>query len=166
MKETYIIGARLKKFKYLSIAVNTALIFTFYFIYRFLFAPSFPDLVGTPLALLFLLLTLLTAALTVKAFDRYASSVSYQLTPEGLLEIRAKSTRLYLWQDFSGVSFRDGSFQNVFPVEFQVGQSTLMLNQHLDGLCRLTYEIFLRIQDHVPLPADLVEKTRQMIDVY
>ena len=95
IEQTFVIGARFQKFKYISIAVNLFLIFTFYFTYRYLFANAVPSLVGTPLAILFLAAALLTAKLTAQAFDTYAASISYQLTQEGLLVKQGKQTQLY-----------------------------------------------------------------------
>ncbi len=166
MQSTFTIGRRLSKYKYLSAAVNTFIIFTFYFIYRYLFGASFPQFTGTPLALIFVILGLVVAKITLWAFGKYAAAVSYQLTQSGLLVRNGSVERLYRWEDFRSAQLRDGSFQNVFPVEFQVGNESLMLNQHLDGLCCLTYEIFLRIQDHTSLDPQLVQNAKNMIDVY
>lgn len=166
MQTVFTIGRRFSKYKYLSVAANSFVVFTFYFIYRYLFGASFPQFAGMPLALIFVILGLIVAKITLWAFGKYAAGVSYQLTQSGLLVRTGSMERLYRWEDFRGAQFRDGSFQNVFPVEFQVGNEPLMLNQHLDGLCRLTYEIFLRIQDHVSLDPQLVQHAKNMLDVY
>ena len=166
MQTTFTIGRRLSKYKYLSVAANSFVVFTFYFIYRYLFGATFPKFTGVPLTLLFVILGLVVAKITLWAFGKYAAAISCQLTQSGLLIRNGSVERLYRWEDFRSAQLQDGSFQNVFPVEFQVGNEALMLNQHLDGLCRLTYEIFLRIQDHVSLDPQLVQHAKNMIDIY
>ena len=53
MQNTFKIGRRLSKYKYLGVAVNSSIVFAFYFIYRYLFEASFPNFVGLPLFLIF-----------------------------------------------------------------------------------------------------------------
>ena len=166
MQNTFKIGRRLSKYKYLGVAVNSSIVFAFYFIYRYLFEASFPNFVGLPLFLIFATFSFVVGRVTLWCFNKYTAGVSYQLTQDGLLVKTGKLEKIYHWADFRSVKLRDGSFQNVFPVEFQIGDESVMLNQHLDGLCLLTHEIFLRIQDHVSLDPELVQHAKNMIDVY
>ena len=166
MDKTYRIGVRYRKYKYLSIAVNCAIVFTFYFIYRFLLEEAFPKLVGAPLALLFLLLGVIVARVTAYFADKYAAQFGYRVTPEGLIAETWGRTTLYAWDSFSAAELREFQFRGVFPVEFQVGGKPMMLNQHVDGLCELTGEIFRRIEPHAKVDPALVKRAEDLRGVY
>lgn len=159
-------GKRFRKYKYIGMAVNGLIVFTFYFIYRYLFGDAFPVFTQPFMAYLFLALGVAVAYATRRAFDKYAAGIHYRVAPEGLIVQRGREENLYRWDCFCGVSFADGGFQNVFPVEFLVGEKKIMLNQHLDGLCQLTQEIFDHIDDHVDIPDALRKRAFDMLDVY
>jgi len=166
MHKTYTIGRRYRKLQYASAAVNCVIVFGFYFIYRFIFAEVAPGLVGAPLALLFLLLAAVVARLTLAFTDRYAKSVRYTVTAEGLLHRQGKRERLYRWADFTGATLEEYRFRGVFPVEFALGAKTLTLNQNLDGLCELTAEVLERIRPYAQPDAALVKRAQDMRGVY
>ena len=166
MGKTYRIGRRYRKMQYASVVVNCLIVFAFYFIYRFLLEGLFPRFVGAPLALTFLLLGVLVAHLTLRYTDRYAASVRYALTDEGLIYECGKRRQLYRWEDFSGATLQEYQFRGVFPVEFQVGGQPMMLNQSVDGLCELTCGIFEQIAPYARLDPKLVKRAEDMRGVY
>lgn len=166
MEKRYRIGRRFRKLKYLSVAVNGSIVFVFYFIYRFVFGEAFPDFVGAPLALVFLLLGVLAARVTVFVADRYASGVEYRVTEAGLYERAGRREELYKWEDFSGAKLQEFQFRGVLPVEFQIAGRPMMLNQYVDGLSELTAEIFARIAPYAPLDPELVKRAEDLRGVY
>lgn len=162
MKKSYTIGHRFNKWKYAAVIINSFVVFTFYFIYSYLFF----GVSEVIMALIFVALGVLIAKVTVMLFDKYAFGVVYTVTDKGLSVKTGRIERLYLWEDFKSVSFADGGFQNVFPVEFKVKDEKIMLNQYLDDLCRLTRDIFEHIKTHVDIPPDLIKRAEDMTDVY
>ena len=166
MSQTFKIGRRFQKLKYICVAVNCLVVCVFYFIYRFLLEAAFPKFVQLPLAAIFVVLLLGVGRLTIWAADKYAASITYVLREDGLLQTVGKVERLYLWKDFSSVRLRASYFLGVFPVEFQVGEETLMVNQHLDGVYRLTGEIFRHIEPYVAVDQALIKQAKDMEGVY
>lgn len=166
MEKTYRIARRFRKLQYVSVAVNCLIVFGFYFIYRFIFEGISPQLVGAPLALLFALLGVITARLTLRWSDRYAASVRYVLTEDGLRAVRGKREQFYRWEEFSGAKLEEFRFRGVFPVAFQIAGKPMMLNQNVDELCDLTCEIFDRIAPYARLDPELVKRARDMRGVY
>ena len=166
MNKSYRIGRRFRKMQYASVAVNCLIVFAFYFIYRFIFEGLFPQFVSGPMALIFLLLAVAVARLTLRFSDKYAASVCYTPTRDGLLYTRGKRELLYRWEEFSGAKLEEFRFRGVFPVEFQVSGKPMMLNQNLDGLCELTSEIFERIRPYAALAPELVKRAKDMGGVY
>ena len=166
MNKTYRIGRRFRKMQYLSVAINCLIVFGFYFIYRFIFEGIAPRFVGGPLALIYLLLAVVVAKLTLLFSDKYAASVCYTPTRDGLLYTQGKRELLYRWEEFSGAKLEEFRFRGVFPVEFQVNGKPLMLNQNLDGLCELTSEILERIRPYASPDPELVKRAKDMSGVY
>lgn len=166
MERRYRIGVRFRKIKYLSVAVNCGIVFVFYFIYRYVFEEAFPHFVGAPLALVFLLLALLVARVTLRVADRYASGIEYRATPDGLRTRAGKREQFYAWEDFSSAKLEEFRFRGVFPVEFQIAGKPVMLNQYVDGICELTAEIFERIAPYAQLDPELVKRAEDMRGVY
>lgn len=166
MNKTYRIGRRFRKMQYASVAVNCLVVFAFYFIYRFIFEGLFPRFVGAPMALVFLLLGVIVARLTLRFSDRYAAGVRYTLTEEGLAAVQGKKERLYRWEDFSGAKLEEFRFRGVFPVEFQIAGRPVMLNQYIDGVCELTAEIFEQIAPYAQLDPELIKRAEDMRGVY
>ena len=166
MEKTYRIGRRFRKLQYASVVVNCLIIFGFYFIYRFIFSGISPRFVGAPLALLFVLVGVIAAKVTLKVSDKYAAGVRCTLTKNGLRVVRGKQEQFYRWEDFSGARLEEFRFRGVFPVAFQVSGRQVMLNQYLDGLCELTYEIYERIAPYAELDPELVKQAKDMRGVY
>lgn len=166
MGNTFRIGRRFRKIKYLCVAANALVVFTFYFIYRYLFQSSFPEFVDAPLALIFLLIGLAVVRVTLWFADKYAQSISYQVTAEGLVITQGRAVRTILWTDFRGARLRTVQFQGPFPVEFQTGEETILLNQYVDELYVLTDEVFQHIRGHAAIAPELEEQARAMRGVY
>lgn len=166
MEKTYRIGRRFRKLQYVSVAVNCLIVFGFYFIYRFIFEGMAPQFVGAPLALLFLLLGVIAARLTLSLSGKYAAGVRCVLTEDGLRVEQGKRKRFYRWEDFSGAKLEEFRFRGVFPVVFQIAGTPVMLNQHLDDLCGLTCEIFERIAPYARLDPELIKRAEDMRGVY
>lgn len=166
MQNTYTIGRRFQKLKYICVAVNCLVVGMFYFIYRFLLEGMFPEFSRLPLALIFCLLMLGAARITIWAADKYARAVTYTVTSDGLFHRVKDRERFYPWSDFSSVRLQGAYFQGVFPVEFQVGTEKLVLNQHIDDLYRLTGDVFRHIEDHVAIDPALIRQADEMEGVY
>ncbi|MBR3559958.1 MAG: hypothetical protein IKN81_00250 [Oscillospiraceae bacterium] len=166
MEKTYRIGVRFRKLKYFSVAINCAIVFAFYFIYRYVFSGVFPGFVGAPLALVFLLLGVLVGRVTLIYADKYASGIEYRVTEKGLYERTGKREQTYAWEEFTGAKLQEFQFRGVFPVEFQVRGKPMMLHQSVDGLCELTAEVFKRIAPYAVIDPELVERAEQMRGVY
>ena len=166
MGKTYRIGRRLRKLKYVSAIVNCLIVFGFYFIYRFVFEDISPQLVGAPLALLFVLLGAVTARLTLSAWDKYAASVHCTVTEKGLRVTQGKREQFYRWEEFSGAKMQEFRFHGAFPVTFQIAGESVMLNQSLDDLCGLTCEIFERIAPYAQLDPELIQRAEDLRGVY
>lgn len=166
MGKTYRIGRRFRKLQYASVVVNCLIVFGFYFIYRYVYEDVAPQLVGAPLALLFLLLAVVISRLTLSVSGKYAASVRYTPTDEGLHIVHGKREQLYRWEEFSGAKLEEFRFRGVFPVVFQVAGKSLMLEQNLDELCELTCRIFEQIAPYVQLDESLVKLAKDMSGVY
>lgn len=166
MEKTYRVGRRFRKLQYVSVAVNCLIVFGFYFIYRFIFESLSPRLVGAPLALLFVLFGVIAARLTLSVSDKYAAGVRYTPTEEGLRAVQGKKELFYRWEDFSGARLEEFRFRGVFPVVFQIAGKPVMLNQHVDGLCDLTCEIFKRVAPYARLDPELIKRAEDMRGVY
>lgn len=166
MEKTYRIGRRFRKLQYVSVAVNCLIVFGFYFIYRFIFEDIWPQFVGAPLALLYVLLGAVAARLTLSLSDKYAAGVRYTPVEEGLHAVEGKKEQFYRWEEFSGARLEEFRFRGVFPVVFQIAGKSVMLNQHVDGLCELTCEIFERIAPYAQLNPELVKRAEDMRGVY
>ncbi|MCR5826185.1 MAG: hypothetical protein K6G54_06445 [Oscillospiraceae bacterium] len=166
MKNTYRVGRRFRRLQYASVVVNSLIVFTFYFIYHYLFGEAFPQAVGAPMALGFLLLGILIARLTLRISDRYARGISYTVTDEGLLCRQLGRETLLRWASFSGAQRQEFRFRGVFPVEFQVDGKPMMLNQSIDDLCGLTAAIFTHIAPYAQLDPELIALTESLRGVY
>lgn len=166
MQDTYKIGRRFRKLKYICVVVNSLIVGVFYFVYRYLLEGVFPEFAQVPLALIFCALIVCVARITMWAADKYAAAITYTVKKDGLLYRVKDRERFYPWKDFSSVRLQGAYFQGVFPVEFQVGGEKLVLNQHIDGIYRLTGEIFHRIGDHVAVDPALVKQAEEMEGVY
>lgn len=166
MNETFRIGRRFLKIKYLCVIVNSFVVATFYFIYRYLLETSFPNFVKTPLALIFLAIGILTVKITLWATDKYASGISYHVTAEGLTVTQGHSVQTYSWGSFTNAKLRTYKFQGIFPVEFQVAGKILVLNQYTEELCRLTGLILDHIQDYAEIDPTARQKSQDLLDVY
>lgn len=166
MGKTYRVGRRFRKLQYVSAVVNCLIVFGFYFIYRFIFEDIAPQLAGAPLALLFVLLGVVTARLTLSAWNKYAASVRCVLTEDGLRVTQGKREQFYRWEEFSGAKMQEFRFHGAFPVVFQVAGNSIMLNQQLDDLCGLTREIFERIAPYARLDPELIKRAEDLRGVY
>lgn len=166
MDHTFRIGRRFQKIKYLCVIVNLLVTATFYFIYRYLLEASFPDFVNAPLALIFLLIGFAVAKVTLWAAEKYAAGISYRVTEKGLVVVQGRLEQLLPWNRFTAARLQVYQFQGVFPVEFQVEGKTLILNQYIDGLCRLTGLILEQIRDHAEIDPAAERRSQDLLDVY
>lgn len=166
MNNTFRIGSRFQKIKYLCAVANSLVVFVFYFIYRWLLQDMFPTLVDLPLALLFLFIGLVIVRVTLWAADRYANSIVYHVTDAGLMVVRNGMEKMIPWSDFCGVRLCSAAFSGPFPVEFRVGKEVMVLNQYVDGLYALTEQIFQHIRDYVTISPELEKRAKDMRGVY
>lgn len=166
MGNTFKIGRRFQKIKYFAVVMNCLVVCVFYFIYRFLLEEAFPKFVEAPLVMIFIALIFCVGKITIWAADRYAGLITYTITENGLLYRVGTRERLYPWEKFTAVRLRASYLQGMFPVEFQVGNETLMINQYVDGVYRLTGEIFRQIQAYVNVDQTLIKQAKDMEGVY
>ncbi|MBQ7247681.1 MAG: hypothetical protein IJS22_06295 [Lachnospiraceae bacterium] len=166
MKKEYTVGPRFSKIKYLSVAVNSAIVFMFYFIYRYVFGARLGSFAGWPMVLVFLGLGFVIAFATVRIADRYAAGIGYTVTGEGLVCRTGRKEELLRWEDFSSAVLRELRFTGVHPVEFEVAGRKIMLNQYINDLCGLTQKVFDHIEDHVAIDPALKKRTEDLKGVY
>lgn len=166
MNSTFQIGRRFLKIKYLCVTVNLLVVAAFYFIYRYLLEDAFPEFVTAPLAIIFFAIGLVTARVTLWAAEKYASGISYRVTQDSLVLVQGRLEQSLPWRDFTSAKLRPYTFQGVFPVEFQVGKKVLILNQYVDGLCRLTGLILEHIRDHAEIDPVVEQRAQDLLDVY
>ncbi len=166
MDNSFRIGKRFLKIKCLCVLVNVLVVTVFYFAYRYLLEESFPDFVNAPLAILFLVIGAAVVKVTVWAADKYAAGISYRVTGKGLVTVQGRLERLLPWDSFTAARLRPYQFQGVFPVEFQLGEKVLILNQYIDGLCRLTGLILDHIRDHAKIDSVVEQRSRDLLDIY
>ena len=158
MKHVYTAGRRLSVVKTLSAVVNGAVVFVFYFIYRFLFAESAPQFVGWPLALTFVIFGVLVVLVTLKLWERYGDAIQYKVTADALLVGKGEKTKKYPWSKFSRIEMRNDTafhFEAVFPAIFHMKEETLVINHYVGDSYGLAGEIVEHIQDHVTIPPEL-----------
>lgn len=166
MNYTFRIGKRFLKTKYLCTIVNTSVVAVFYFIYRHILADAFPDFVGAPLALIFLSIGLVVVKLTLWIANKYASSISYQVTEDGLIVVQGRLERLLPWTSFTAARLRPYSLWGIVPVEFQLEGKTLILNQYTDELCQLTGLILEHIRKYAEIDPAAEQRSQDLLGVY
>ncbi len=166
MDNTFRIGKRFLKIKFLCVIVNVLVVAVFYFIYRYLLEESFQAFVNAPLAIIFLAIGMATAKVTAWVADKYAAGILYRVTGEGLVTVQGKREQLFPWNGFTAARLRPYQLRGVFPVEFQLGEKVLVLNQYTDGLCRLTGLILNHIRDHAEIDPAVERQSRDLLDVY
>ncbi|MBR4578086.1 MAG: hypothetical protein IKO22_00585 [Oscillospiraceae bacterium] len=158
MKHVYTAGRRLSVVKTLSTVVNCAVVFVFYFIYRFLFAESAPNFVGWPLAAVFVAFAILVVFLTLKLWERYGDAIQYKVTADALLVGKGEKTKKYPWNRFAWIEMRSDTafhFEAVFPAIFHMKEETLVINHYVGDSYGLAGEIVEHIQDQVTIPPEL-----------
>lgn len=84
MKKVFVAGRRFDKMKNVCVLANSVVVFSFYFIYRYLFEPSYPDFVGAPLVAIFLLIEAVVIVLTNKVGAKIKAKIRYEIKPEYL----------------------------------------------------------------------------------
>lgn len=158
METTFRAGKRLTAMKVLALVVNCAVVFVFYFIYRYLLGDAVPALSGAPLAVLFLGLGALVAAATLWVARKYADTVCYQVGQDALVVGCGAQARRYPWPDFTAAALdQNGAYRlgTVLPLSFQVGGETLTLNQYVGNIYGLADAIFQRIEPYAEIPEEL-----------
>lgn len=159
MKHVYTAGRRLSTVKTLSTVVNVAVVFVFYFIYNYLFADVFPNFMGWPLTLTFVIIGIVVVFLTLRLWERYGESIYYKVNEDALIVGKGKKEQRYPWHKFSWIEMRNDMafhFEYVFPAVFHLsGDEKVELNHYLGNIYGLAGEIVEHIQDHVTIPADL-----------
>lgn len=166
MNHTFRIGQRFLKIKYLCVIVNIFVVVVFYFIYRYLLEEIFQDFVDAPLVIIFLIIGLAVAKLTLWIANKYASSIAYQVTEEGLVVIQGRLEQLLPWSSFTAARLRPYHFQGIIPVEFQFGKKVLILNQYTDELCRLTGLILDHIRDYAEIDPVAEQRSQDLLGIY
>jgi len=165
MNHEFTVGRRFSLIRAVSLAANTAVVVTFYFIYRFLFQSYLSESGALVLLLVFLAVGFAVAKITLWVAGRYAATVYYKVAREGLTVGRGPKARFYPWESFTGVRLRnDGAFHfgTVLPVSFQTGGEEWMLNQYVGDIYQLAYEIVGHVEGRVSVPAELKKQLEAM----
>lgn len=155
MNREYRMGKRFQTMKNTCMIAGLVVIWGFYFIYRVLFQNLIPALVGWPMALVFVGVSVLALYGIQWVADKLIALFWYEVTDEALISHQGLNTYRYEWKDFTAVrSFRT-KLISFFPVIFTVNGKQLELNQYTSDIYRLAGEIFDHIQDHVDIPKEL-----------
>lgn len=141
MKKVFVAGRRFDKMKNVCVLANSAVVFSFYFIYRYLFEPSYPDFVGAPLVAIFLLIEAVIIVLTNKVGAKIKAKIRYEIKPEYLEMSTGKTVQRFPWANFTEAKFNPYRMRDVFAVSFIVGGQELVINQYVEDIYGLVHQI-------------------------
>lgn len=161
MKHVFVAGRRFDKMKNLCVLANSVVVFCFYFIYDYLLQSVYPALLGAPLVAIFLLIEALVVYVTVFVAGKIKARIRYEIKPEYLLVSVGKSERKYPWANFTEAKFNPYRMRDVFAVSFVVGGMELPLNQYVDNIYELVYQIL----QHTDMKTIDPEVTRRANDL-
>ena len=154
---------RMKNFTVLACWV---VIFVFYFIYDYLFRNIFPQLMGLPLAILFILFGLVVYKAVTYVYNKYAEGTYYVVTEEALVAGHGKQEVKYPWKKFQKATLNQNSLRGVCPVAFQVGSEELKLNQYVEDIYELVDRILKHIAPYAQIDEALKTRTETMKGIY
>ena len=140
-KNVFVAGRRFDKMKNVCVLANSVVVFTFYFVYRYLLEPTYPDFVGAPLAAIFLLIEAAVIVLTNKVGAKIKAKIRYEIKPEYLEISSGKSVQRFPWANFTEAKFDQYRLRDIFAVSFMVGGTELTINQYVDDIYELVHQI-------------------------
>lgn len=165
MKTEFGVGKRFGFVRGLALAINSFLVFGFYFIYRYLFEDVMPGFVGLPLAAIFLAVEFGVVKFTLWAMEKYRQSIGYRITQDCLIYGSGKTEQRYYWKDFTGADLNAvGSYRfgTVLPIRFFMGEKTVELNQYTADIYNLAGQILDRISPYAEVSQELKQQMRAM----
>jgi len=155
MNKVFLAGNRFAKMRNLSVVANCLVVFVFYFIYRYLLETSFPNFVGTPLLVVFLLVCAGIVKLTLVITGKIRDNIRYELTADALVIGKGKTERRYKWSAFQSAHLDETRLRDILPVYFMVGEERLTLNQYVDNIYELAYQMIRRVESHATIDPEL-----------
>jgi len=155
MNKVFLVGNRFAKMRNLSVVANCLVVFVFYFIYRYLLETSYPNFVGVPLVLIFLLICAGIVKLTLVITGKMRDNICYELTADSLVIGKGKTERRYKWTAFKSAELDDTKLRDILPAYFMVGEERLTLNQYVDEIYELAYQMIRRIESHATIDPEL-----------
>ena len=159
-------GKRLMKMKNLAIVACLIVVFVFYFIYRYLFEATFPQFVGLPMVILFILFGALVYKGVTYFYKKYADGTYYIVTDDALVVGVGKSEKKYAWNRFKKAGLSLNAVRAVCPVVFQIGDEELKLNQYVEDIYELVGRILSRIEPYAEIEEELKQRTQTMKGIY
>lgn len=159
-------GKRLMKMKNLAIIACLLIVFVFYFIYRYLFQASFPQFVGLPMAILFVLFGVLVYKAVTWFYNKYAEGTYYIVTDDALVVGMGKTEKKYSWNKFKKARLNMNALRSVCPVVFQIGEEELKVNQYVEDIYELVSRILQRIEPYAEIEEELKQRTQAMKGIY
>ena len=159
-------GKRLMRMKNFTILACWVVVFVFYFIYDYLFRDMFPQLMGLPLAILFILFGLVVYKAVNFVYNKYAEGTYYIITNDALVVGHGKREVKYSSKQFQKATINQNSLHGVCPVVFHVGKEELRLNQYVEDIYELVDRILKRIEPYAQIDQELKARTDAMKGVY
>ena len=164
-EKRYGMGKRLDTLRLTGIIVTVAISAVFYFIYQYLLETIAPDLIGTPLLLIFVAVDVALIFLETVIFRRYRDKTYYRVTDDALEYTNGRAAKRYEWKDFTAAEYgriRPGS---VCPVVFTVSGRELVLNQYTERVYQLAEDILTRIEPYTAVSDTLKKQVGSMTDL-
>lgn len=161
MKRVFLAGRRFDKMKNLCILANSVVVFSFYFIYRYLLETLYPATVGAPLIAIFILIEVVVVYLTNFFAQKLKVRIRYEIKPEYLQVSIGKTERKYPWANFTEAKFNPYRMRDIFAVTFVVAGTELPLNQYVDNIYELVYQI-LEHTDMKKIDPEVINRARDL----
>lgn len=161
----YPMGNRLDVLKWTAAVIIAVLSMIFYFIYQFLLEPIAPAIIGTPLAVIFLVICLAMIAADFALVKLYRKRVCYRVTGDALEYVRGKRIDRYFWKDFTHAEqgrIRPGI---LCPIVFTVQGQELTLNPYTRSVYGLAADILRKIERYADIEPDLIRSAEAMSDL-
>lgn len=157
MPRTFRTGKRLKRLQILAYILLTLEVAFFYLVYLYILADSYPQLAGTFLLTVFLLIECGIIFAARLFFEKYREKVSCTVDETGVTIRSLLGTLTMPWEDFEAVDNRVFGGRHPCPIRFTVKGKEFMPNQYLQDIAVLDTLILDKIRGRVAVSED-VEK--------
>ena len=144
-KTVFVAGNRFNKMRNVCILANCAVVFVFYFIYRYLMLDSMPNFANGPLLVIFIVLGVVIAKVTQIVGDKIKAAIRYEIAPEYLIVSSGKGQMRFPWKNFTEVGYDKFKMREICPVYFTIAGEKLTLNQYVDDIYDLVYQIVEKV---------------------